>query len=173
MSVVDMRHLIFNSRDALCMIKITSERKRYYQVLEHTSAFPTGRFHAQKRSLILYLGGFSNWLYHFLLNVSLHLDSHFYMSNNFHAKIRRVQVYKITHLNHIFPNKLPWTSHSNRHVTQQRRVAYIRGIRISLNITRPFESCCISMARSNITLLELFELLLRAKFVCLYPRTCQ
>lgn len=43
-----MRHLIFNLRDALCMIKITSERKRYYQVLEHTFAFPTGRFHAQK-----------------------------------------------------------------------------------------------------------------------------
>jgi hypothetical protein len=44
-------------------------------------------------------------------------------------------------------------------------MANVTRIAVSLNIARPLESCSVCMTRSNVSCLEGFELLLRAKLV--------
>jgi hypothetical protein len=98
-------------------------------------------------------------LYHFLL-ISLA-----YM---FVTYISSTLLLVETHLNHLRPHLLSAFSHSDSHVTQQRWMANITGIAISLNITRPLESCGICMSCANVTCLKSFKLLLSAQLVCLW-----
>lgn len=51
---------------------------------------------------------------------------------------------------------------------QQGRVALVGGVRVARDVGGPFVFGGVSVARADVFVLELFELLLCAEFVCLW-----